>query len=676
MPLTLCADYLQKNKRLCKILLSEHTPETAQVVLTFAQASLIDVFESVSLTMSAHIPAEDHVSNHEVPAIHAALQKSQPEESSASHRKLHQSGFSLSSALKGVQSTVQILGTVVDDAVAAANVAATLATSGDLHYTNSTATELIDFNVDSVTHAGPQCQFPFDKTFTKSNTSTGSSKDADITGTCQNCYAHVGATVTLSIDISGGTLQTASVIMSGDAKIQATLNMTINGQYNATKQKLIRSLQTPSLTFLLANIPIKLAIGTPVYLGFDASVSGTLSLTADMGMSATMKSGFTYTGGDTKFINDLTFSEFGSGVNLVKVDDVSATVRFFLLPIPALSVDYMGGPTVGLKTYVEAVVDLDQTASQQCTTGPSVVTNAGLDGTIGADIHVGLAGKNLYSKKYDSLSTFSLHHVLKKAFCPGQASTASSGRRRLQQSTGVAAWAQTGNVWQGAQVYTGAGHRCSPSDYPAYTTISLQLVDVVNTGSGPIVDLLATINRGDSSASSSSFTQLNQQLYTVSAYTGGSTTFSATDDPVNYQGSQSGSALSLEPQYGTFNWEGAGDLISLQDTLNCVKTDLKLVAASGGNAPSAANSTTLSSSCPWMSQANGAATISASVGEQACYFDLVSFLQHIRSLCLTPQMRAHYTGQMCQDQQHQAIALFKLLHSFAMQAHCNGIKCA
>ena len=623
-------DRLQASKKLCKILLSEHASDSAQVILTFEPASLTDVFDSVKLTMSTHIPAEDHVSNHDVPGIHALLGQSEPEASSTSLRKLQQSDFNLASALKSVQSTVQTLGSAVDDAVAAANIAAALFSSGNYQSTNTTTTELVDFNVNNVTHVGPQCQFAFDKSFTKTANSTvgssGSSHDADITGTCENCYAHVGATITLAIDISGGSLQSASVIMSGDAKIQATLDMTIDGQYNYTKQKLIRSLQTPSLTFFLAGVPIRMSIGTPVYLGFDATVSGALHLTADMAMSATMKSGFTYTGGDTHFINDLSFSESGSGVNLVKVDDVSATVRFFLLPIPALNVDYMGGPTVGLKTYVEAVVDNAQTASQTCSTGPSVVTNAGLDGTIGADIHIGLAGKNLYSKKYDSVSTFSLHHILKKAFCPGSSSssTASSGRRLQQSSSGLGAWSQIGNVWQGAQVYTGAGSRCSQSDYPAYVSISLQLVDVINTGSGPIVDLLATINRGDSSATSNSFTQLNQQLYTVSAYSGGATSFTATDDPVNYQGTQSGSPLNLQPQYGTFNWEGAGDLISLQDTLNCVQTNLKLVAASNGNTPSAANSTALSTTCPWMA-ASSATISSASSGILIWFMVLLDF---------------------------------------------------
>ena len=145
--------------------------------------------------------------------------------------------------------------------------------------------------------------------------------------------------------------------------------------------------------------------------------------------------------------------------------------------------------------------------------------------------------------------------------------------------------------------------------------MSLQLVDVVMGGSGPLVQFLGTINRGDSSATSNSFTQLNQQLYTVSAYYGNATTFTATNDPVNYQGSQSGSPLSLEPQYGTFNWEGAGDLISLTDTKRCVQTELRLVAASG-HFPSIANNTALSSTCPWLNQGSGSPTSSASAGEQ------------------------------------------------------------
>ncbi|KAL0019305.1 hypothetical protein WJX77_000233 [Trebouxia sp. C0004] len=422
----------QASKRLCKILFAEHVSGTAHVELNFVPAALTDVFESFSLTMSTHIPAEDHVSNHAIPAIHASLQQAEREKTSASHRKLQASEFSLESALKAVQSTVQKLGTFVDDAVAAANFAKEVFTAENEQISNSSSADLVNFNVDTVTHAGPQCQFSFDKSFTKADNSSAGS--ADITGTCQNCCAHVGATVTLNIDISGG-------------------------------QKLIRSLQTPSLTFMLGPVPIKLAIGTPVYLGFDASVSGSLHLTADMGMSAKMKSGFVYTGGATNFINDLSFSSTGSGVNMGAVDAVSATVRFFLLPIPALNVNYMA-------------------------------TNAGLDGTIGADIHIGLAGQNLYSSQVPSISTFSLHHVLKKAFCPAtqSVSTASSGRRLQQSSTGSGTWAQIGNVWQGAQVYNGTGASCSRENYPPYVAISLQLVERYLYGSGPGMRLLATIN--------------------------------------------------------------------------------------------------------------------------------------------------------------------------------------
>ena len=209
-----------------------------------------------------------------------------------------------------------------------------------------------------------------------------------------------------------------------------------------------------------------------------------------------------------------------------------------------------------------------------------------MDGTIGADVHISLLGKS-FGKKYDSVSTFSLHHVLKNAFCPAteSASTASAGRRLQQSSTGLGAWAQIGNVWQGAQVYTCVGSACSQSSWPAYTAVSLQLVNVINYGAAGLeADFIATINRGDSSVSSSSFTQLNQQLYVIGARSGAVVSFVAQDDPINYQGSQSGSPLALAPQSGSWNWEGAGDLITLEDGNRCVQTNLTLVAASGGNA--------------------------------------------------------------------------------------------
>ncbi|DBA73608.1 TPA: hypothetical protein ACH3X1_011250 [Trebouxia sp. C0004] len=224
----------QASKRLCKILFAEHVSGTAHVELNFVPAALTDVFESFSLTMSTHIPAEDHVSNHAIPAIHASLQQAEREKTSASHRKLQASEFSLESALKAVQSTVQKLGTFVDDAVAAANFAKEVFTAENEQISNSSSADLVNFNVDTVTHAGPQCQFSFDKSFTKADNSSAGS--ADITGTCQNCCAHVGATVTLNIDISGGQVRSASVIMEGEAKVQATLEMVIDGQYNATSR--------------------------------------------------------------------------------------------------------------------------------------------------------------------------------------------------------------------------------------------------------------------------------------------------------------------------------------------------------------------------------------------------------------------------------------------------------
>ena len=79
------------------------------------------------------------------------------------------------------------------------------------------------------------------------------------------------------------------------------------------------------------------------------------------------------------------------------------------------------------------------------------------DGTIGATIHVAIAGKNLYGpKKLPSNATFSLHRPLKPLTCPfSSQSSGTTGRHLLTGIPAPGPWAQVGNVWQGQQVYTG-----------------------------------------------------------------------------------------------------------------------------------------------------------------------------------------------------------------------------
>ena len=571
------------------------------IILVATDASLTDVFHTVSLNMTATIPAADHKPQ---PMPAAAVRASgiphQP------RRKLQTSSLDLGGALKSVQAKIHSLGDDVDALIGTIQaVEQAFENGGNYQRSNQQSVSLYSFNVDNTTHAGPQCQFALDQVLSKSRGSV--SADVGYSGTCQNCYAYIGVTVTASINIQQGQLIGGSVIMDGTANFQSTFDLTLN-QTDIDVDGHITTLNAGPIQFMLGPVPIRLTSTTPINLGITGTVKGNLHMTGDLGMAASVKAGFQFANSQTQFINQLDFDHSGSGIHLPSLSSItdSVALRFYVLPVPFINFDYLGGPNVGLKTYLEGIVDFDQ---PPCSRGPSVVTNAGLDGTVGANVHIGV-GSFAYKRNFSSLATFSLHHAASPLYCPF--GSANSGRR-LQQVPALGPWARVGNVWQGKQVYTGAGHRCQPSQYPPFVVASLQLVKVTQTGSGPLIDFVATINSGATDFSGSGYAQLNQQFYTLSCYVGGSCTFSATDDAVNYVGASQGGtgAATLQPQYGNFDWEHAGTVIALQDTSLCVVTNLTLVTPqpSQSSTPAAAVPTALSSTCPWATTSAAIASV-------------------------------------------------------------------
>ena len=473
---------------------STHATSLSIVV---TEASLTDVFHSVNLNLSAAIPPVDHKPQ---PITTFPASTVPPQ----ARRRLQASSFSLGNVLKSVQAKVQTLGSDVDALIDAVTVAQHFFENG-LSYQSATqeTLNLYSFNVDNATHAGPECQFAIDKLLDTSHVGGA------LTGTCQSCYAYIGVTIAASINIQQGKLTDASIIMNGTATFQSTVSLIINAS-DLDISAHIATLAAGPIEFLLGSIPIRLTSSTPIRLGVSGSDTGNFQMSGDMGMSASVNAGFQIANSQTRFINQLNFDHSGSGVHLpglaaVLSNKYSAALRLYILPAPAINFDYLGGPKVGLKTYLEGVVDSGQTVytdntrttttpNRHCSSGPSVVANAGLDGTVGADIHIGVGSYQVFNHSYPSLATFSLHHAVSPLYCPyGLASSSSSGRR-LQQIAALGPWAQVGNIWQGKQIYTGAGHsKCDPSTIPPFVLVSLQLVAVVQTGSGPSLDFLATI---------------------------------------------------------------------------------------------------------------------------------------------------------------------------------------
>ena len=197
------------------------------------QGQLSDVFRTADFTFSATVLPHDHEVQHATPEQQAAFaqhQPTQPTSVSPTRRKLAGLSSTLGSFLKTAQSTIQGLGGDVDKIVAVAQLAANAAL-GNVNSQTSGSYDLFDYNYDNVT-GGPQCQFDFEKVFSNStgqvgSTSISTSTSTDISGVCQNCFAHLGITISAGLSIQNSVLQSASLILTGTATFQSTFNMTI-----------------------------------------------------------------------------------------------------------------------------------------------------------------------------------------------------------------------------------------------------------------------------------------------------------------------------------------------------------------------------------------------------------------------------------------------------------------
>ena len=113
----------------------------------------------------------------------------------------------------------------------------------------------------------------------------------------------------------------------------------------ATRQ-LVATLNLPRFTLFLAGIPIILSSTVPVFLGVDALVAGSVQLTGDMALSASIQAGFTIPSPNAapQIINLIQIDEHGTGITLpsLSTTTASATLRFYVLPTPSLAFDYIG----------------------------------------------------------------------------------------------------------------------------------------------------------------------------------------------------------------------------------------------------------------------------------------------------------------------------------------------
>ena len=374
------------------------------------EADLTDVFEHLDLHSAVPMIAE---------AQHIQRSKADTLISSTPHatgtgRRL-QGGFDIGSALTTLSADIKGLGSYVDTAAALAEAAAAELDQGDFSQGSQRQLSDGEWNYDN-SSSGPQCQFPVSDVLRQSSPADAST----VTGTCQRCFAHLDLTAVTQITIRSGQLVNLTAVLEGDATFQASLDLQLSGSSELRTNATVHKLVIGPVPMAIALLQMSVTVKVPIKLGVDAQLAGSVSVTADMAATVSLRSGFvTLPSGSsntTAFVNSLDVKPSGSGVSLNKLDG-SATVRFFLMPIPTADFTYVGGPTVGLKTYLEGVIASAEDSTKAGCSQASLTTNVGLDATIGADININILGATLWKKKFESQPVFSLHKHLGAQHC-------------------------------------------------------------------------------------------------------------------------------------------------------------------------------------------------------------------------------------------------------------------
>ena len=229
-------------------------------------------------------------------------------------------------------------------------------------------------------------------------------------------------------------------------------------------------------------------------------------------------------------------------------------------------------------------------SSDTCSNGVSVALSWGFEVTIGATIDVTIAGLKLgLTKDFPQTTIMSISNPIASG-CASLAalSSANTNKRRLSASSIVSSTGvKPGDLFAGSVKYTGSGTKCSAlfgGEPSTYLALHPRVASVLTTGSGDMVDVVATLNYAggqSGSAKTPPFACIVQNMYTWSTYYDGSGTMTLASDQAGVSFSKCGSDGFMPPSSLGFYCTGFGSSsISCSDTTQCFSVTMHKSAGS------------------------------------------------------------------------------------------------
>ena len=328
-------------------------------------------------------------------------------------------------------------------------VAAVAITKGELHCNYRRALTGWDVNYNASTDSVIDSHIPL---MTTSKRNGSAAVDGELV--LVNSYAHFETDVVFELDINSYVIKHVQLYAEGQARVNVEGNGRLSGAFKDSGAKDLGTYSVPvSPKFVVLGIPFIVDIQIPVQVGYDLSVSASAELSASASAHGNVKYGFlgSCTSTSTSDCDFHQYSDYAydhhAGVHGIDIN-VDFDLQFYLLPTIVLVIDHIGGPNMGVKTYLEQKVGVHNNYCTGKGYGAQAITNVGLEITAGADVNIGVQGHDFWDKSWGPWGIWSKKMpIWSGCFDIANALSASVGAEPKPVSDGLV----PGTTWTGKQ---------------------------------------------------------------------------------------------------------------------------------------------------------------------------------------------------------------------------------
>lgn len=177
----------------------------------------------------------------------------------------------------------------------------------------------------------------------------------DFTINCTNCYVFLDVDFVFELDIQDYTLINTAAYLEGNAGVNIETVFTFAYAWSDSWTTNLDPIYLPAIAFAIGPVPFEAQITIPVEIDVQFDISA--QATYDVGVFATgsLQFGLNYTNSGCtdncfKMITSHSFNQGGGANGMAAVE---STFQVTIFPTVLLQIDYVGGPYLSMKPYLE-----------------------------------------------------------------------------------------------------------------------------------------------------------------------------------------------------------------------------------------------------------------------------------------------------------------------------------